>query len=588
MLADENLNDRVRKLLNAEEILGDVAGWAWSWDNSGALGDNLSSKADEEFSMKITTKNFRALILCSIVATLAACSGGSSGGGLGRVPPPPPGGGTDWQPGVFLDADTYFAQCAAPRAGIDPATGAPYPDVAGTILDENNFLRSFSNYIYLWYNEIVDRDPSLYNDPLTYFDLLKTTATTPSGADKDKFHFTYDTEEYFQLSQGGVSAGYGANWAILSPTPPREIVVAYSEPNSPATDVGLIRGATVLEIDGFDINTNTQAGVDAINAGLFPETGETHTFVVQDLGAANSRTIEMTAAEITNAMVQNVRVLDTPTGRVGYMTFNRHRAPAEEALVNAVNLLNAGPGIDDLVLDIRYNGGGFLDIAGQLAYMIAGPAQTAGQTFELSQFNDKHPVTDPFTGAPLTPTPFHDETLGFDALPAGDPLPTLNLTRVFVLTGSETCSASEAIMNGLRGVDFEVIQIGSTTCGKPYGFYPVDNCGTTYFTVQLRGVNAKNFGDYTDGLFPGAPNSLDQSELPGCSVADDFTNPLGVAAEGRFAAALAYRDGQACPAVSGLGPTPGLSKTSGVLRPTDGVVYRSPFDSNRIMRQPQR
>ena len=536
--------------------------------------------------MKISTKYFRALILCSIFAALAACGGGSGGGGLGR--PPPPGGGTDWQAGVFLDADTYFAECAAPRSGTDPFTGQL--DVQGTTLDENNFLRSFSNDIYLWYSEIVDRDPSLYNDPLTYFDLLRTTATTPSGADKDKFHFTYDTEEYFQLSQGGVSAGYGANWAILSPTPPREIVVAYSEPNSPATDVGLLRGATVLEIDGFDINTNEPAGIDALNDGLFPETGETYTFVVQDLGAANSRTIVMMAEEVTNAMVQNVRVIDRPDGsHVGYMTFNYHRAPAEEALVNAINQLKAEAApeiVNDLVLDIRYNGGGFLDIASELAYMIAGD-QTVGRNFETLQFNDKHPETNPFTDDQLTPVPFYDVTLGFDALPAGDPLPTLNLSRVFVLTGSGTCSASEAIMNGLRGVDFEVIQIGSTTCGKPYGFYPGHNCGTSYFTVQFRGVNQKNFGDYTDGFSPANTAANVGTVVPGCSVADDFSQLLGDPTEGRLAAALAYRDGQACPAASGLGPTPGLSKTSGALRPTDGVVYRSPFDSNRIMRQSQ-
>ena len=54
----------------------------------------------------------------------------------------------------------------------------------------------------------------------------------------------------------------------------------------------------------------------------------------------------------------------------------------------------------------------------------------------------------------------------------------------------------------LRGIDIEVIQIGSTTCGKPYGFYGLDNCGTTYFTVQFRGVNAKGYGDYSDGFSP--------------------------------------------------------------------------------------
>ena len=532
--------------------------------------------------MNIISAYTRSLVLISTLMTLAACGGGSSG----SLANPPPPVGSGWQQGVFLDADSFFAQCQAPRAGINPATGAAYPDVAGTILDENNFLRSFNNDIYLWYSEVVDRDPGLYNDPLTYFDLLRTTATTPSGADKDKFHFTYDSEEYFQLSQGGVSAGYGANWAVLSATPPREIVVAYSDSNSPATDVNLVRGAIILEIDGFDINVGTQEGVDGLNAGLYPELGETHDFVVQDLGSAVSRSISMTAEEVTNAMVQNVNVLVMPdTTRVGYMTFHRHRAPAEEALVDAINQLNAGPGIDDLVLDIRYNGGGFLDIASELAYMIAG-GQTAGREFETLQFNDKHPVTDPFTGVAITPMPFHNTAQGF-TLPDGQALPTLNLSRVFVLTGSGTCSASEAIMNGLRGVDVEVIQIGSTTCGKPYGFYPVDNCGTTYFTVQFRGVNEKGFGDYTDGFSPTNTAANVGTVVPGCSVADDFDSPLGVVTEGRLAAALAYRDGQACPAASGFGPTPGLSKTTAAPRPADGVVYRSLWDSNRIIRRQQ-
>ena len=175
------------------------------------------------------------------------------------------------------------------------------------------------------------------------------------------------------------------------------------------------------------------------------------------------------------------------------MLFNDHIATAEQALIDAVNQLNAdaSPGvIADLVLDIRYNGGGFLATASQLAYMIAGVGPTAGQTFEITEFNDKHPATDPVTGQPITPFPFFNTTLGppfnGNGGVAGQVLPTLDLSRVYVLTGPGTCSASEAVMNSLRGVDVEVIQIGSTTCGKPYGFYPTDNCGTTYFTVQFR------------------------------------------------------------------------------------------------------
>ncbi|MFM9598141.1 hypothetical protein ACKI1O_53780, partial [Streptomyces scabiei] len=69
---------------------------------------------------------------------------------------------------------------------------------------------------------------------------------------------------------------------------------------------------------------------------------------------------------------------------------------------------------------------------------------------------------------------FTDEFIGFadnPGLTPGTPLPSLNLERVYLLTTSSTCSASEAIINGLQGIDIEVIQIGAGTCGKPYGFY---------------------------------------------------------------------------------------------------------------------
>ena len=529
---------------------------------------------------------FRFVSVAIFLATLVACGGG--GDGDGSVPP------AGWQPGVFLDANTFYAQCESPRSGIDPATGRAYPDLQGITTDENNFLRSFSHETYLWYSEITDRDPSLYDDTLTYFDLLRTTATTPSGAPKDKFHFTYDTDVYYQLSQSGASAGYGAVWALLAASPPREIVVAYTEPNSPAVApaVNLVRGEEIISVDGAAVVDGDPA---VLNAAFWPDdAGENHTFVVRNPDTMMERTITMTSEIITSAPVQGVDVIETLTGDVGYMVFNDHIATAEQALIDAVNQLNAyngGQGIDDLVLDIRYNGGGYLAIASQFAYMIAGPAATAGRTFELLQFNDQHPVTNPITGAAISPTPFYSTTLGppFNGGSAGQPLPTLGLPRVFVLTGSGTCSASEAIMNGLRGVDVEVIQIGSTTCGKPYGFYPQDNCGTTYFTIQFRGVNEKDFGDYTDGFSPNnTPANQAGTVIPGCSVADDFSKQLGDSTEDRLATALAYRDGGACPAASGLLPD-ALSKadspsTAAEVAPQEVIVPKSPWHTNRIMR----
>ncbi|MGB5367640.1 MAG: S41 family peptidase [Polyangiales bacterium] len=522
------------------------------------------------------------LVIAIVAVVMAGC-------GEGMTPPPNGTGGTGgymWQPGVFLPETLFEARCEIPRSGTNPAPGEPYPDVQGTITDENNFLRSYSNRTYLWYDEIIDQNPALFGDPIAYFDVLRTFALTPSDQPKDRFHFTIDSEDWFAFSQSGVSVGYGVQWVLISTMPPREVVVAYTEPDSPATepDVDLVRGAKVLSIDGFDINIDTPAGIDALNAGLFPsEAGEAHTFVVEDSGSQDSRSVTMTSALVESMPVRDVQVLDTPTGRVGYVLFNDHIATAELGLVDAVDQLNAGEGVDDLVLDVRYNGGGFLVLASQLSYMIAGPGSTIDRTFELAQFNDQHPDTNPVTGGPITPFPFLDATLGppFNA-PPDQPLPTLDLPRVFIISGPGTCSASESIMNGLQGVDVEVIQIGSTTCGKPYGFYPTDNCGTTYFTIQFRGVNDKGVGDYGDGFSPQNTQGTVGTVLPGCSVADDFTAELGDPSEARLAAALDYRDFQTCPEPSGLAS--GLSvKSDAPLRATDGIVPKSPWHTNRIL-----
>ena len=260
----------------------------------------------------------------------------------------------------------------------------------------------------------------------------------------------------------------------------------------------------------------TGSDTDTLNAGLYPSTvGESHEFVVRDLDATETRTVTLTAAEVVAQPVQHVRTLETASGPVGYMLFTTHIAPAEAQLVEAIRQFETDA-VTDLVVDLRYNGGGYLDIANQLAFMIAGPAAAGGRTFDELRFNDKHTMFNPVTGEALTPTPFHRTTLGFsDGLAAGEALPTVDLERVYVLTTGDTCSASEAIINGLRGIDIEVIQVGTTTCGKPFGFYPEDNCGTTYFTVQFQSVNAKEFGEYPDGFSPANLGRVEGVDVPG-------------------------------------------------------------------------
>ena len=453
-----------------------------------------------------------------------------------------------WVRGVFEEAALFRNSCAVPRTGIDASTDSAYVDRQGTTRDENNWLRSWSDHTYLWYAEIVDTDPDCCDTP-TYFELMKTMQTTPSGAAKDRFHFSMDTEEWNELSQSGVSAGYGARFAVLAPRPPRDIRVAYTQPNSPAThaDAAFVRGTKILAIDGVDaVHAPSRAEVDVLNAGLFPsELGEDHDFTVVDPGSSVRRTVTLRSASITSDPVQHVRVIETDAGAVGYLLFLDHIATAEKRLFDSIAEL-AEAEIEDLVLDIRYNGGGYTVIANQLAYMIAGASAAQGHVFSELRFNDKHTAFNPVTGAVLRPTLFQTTGAGL-SVAQGEPLPTLDLDRVFVLTGPGTCSASEAIINGLRGIDVEVILIGETTCGKPHGFYPTDNCGTTYFTVQFELVNGTGFGDYAGGFTPDNAPSPDAVPVAGCAVGDDFNHAFGDTREARLNAALAYRSDTSCP-----------------------------------------
>lgn len=291
----------------------------------------------------------------------------------------------------------------------------------------------------------------------------------------------------------------------------------------------------------------------------------------------------MESAQINTDAVPETRILDTDSGPVGYLLFTDHILTAEQQLVDAITEMRDS-NVTDLILDLRYNRGGYLYLANQISYMIAG-AGVSGRTFSSLEFNKKNPGVNPVTGGAVSPDPFLTTTTE-NASPAGAALPTLELSgqRVFVLTTNSTCSASEAIINGLRGVDIEVIQFGSTTCGKPYGFYPQDNCGTTYFTTQFRSVNAAGFGDYPDGFSPANSNeSTVGVTLPGCQAIDDFS-PLGEITEPMLAAALAYREnGGQCSEASSQATTRGIVSS---LNRDSLIGPKGNFPGNMYIRPP--
>jgi len=525
------------------------------------------------------------------VGSAEVCSPARSAASASGTTLPPPVGEAK-----FAASTSFANQCQMPRsAGASNAfTGVPYNDSAGSLKTELDWIRSFVNETYLWYDEVPATDLALYGVGATvpfyepannavsqrllgngadvtqaFFNSQRTPLSTPSGKPKDRFHFTYPTAEWEALLQTGTSVGYGFEAALLSAAPPRKIVVAFTAPRSVAATNGITRGTELLSVDGVDVVNGS--AVDTINEGLFaPVSGKTYTFDILDPGSSTRRTVSLTAGPITLPSVQNVAILPTPTGSVGYLLFNDHIVPAESQLIDAINEFKAadgGTGVRDLVVDLRYNGGGLLRIASQLGYMIAGSTTTQGKVFEQFRFNRKNP----FGLDDSSATPF------LSVSNANVPLPQLSLARVFVLTSAGTCSASEALINGLRGVGVEVIQIGGTTCGKPYGFFPTENCGTTYFAVQFEGVNHVGFGDYPDGFVPGGTASLATS-VPGCAVADDFTRQLGDPLEGRLAAALRYRTDGTCPLA---GVTASAKRAGSITVLSDPQLVKSPVRENR-------
>ena len=477
-----------------------------------------------------------------------------------------------WVANQFEPAASYKNRCANPRINVrNPFTGKDYQDQQGSVLAENFWLRSWNNNTYLWYKEVTDTNPENYAHPVDYFRQLKSNAIDAQGELIDKYHYAVDTADYIERTEAGVRSGYGISFHISSYQPPRKITVRYIEPNSPADDAGIKRGTQILEVDDIDLVNATFTEFQTI-VGNFSTTkiGDTHTLRFINNDAIHAQKVTMTAAEINIQPVQNVEIIvdNESNEKIGYLLFNEHITKAEQPLIDAFNDFKDEK-VDDLILDLRYNGGGAAYLASGIAAMISSRATTKDKVFSKSSMNDKHHDIDPFSSEPIQPLPFIYQDR------SGKNLPQLGLSRVFIITSEETCSASELIINGLRGIDVEVIQIGSTTCGKPYGFYPTDNCGITYMSVNFKGVNHKGFGDYTNGFSPANEAQTVGVKIAGCYALDDFTHPLGTPEENKIATALAYRKTGVCPTVHAR---PASAKTS-----QEGFTIEPEWINNAIM-----
>lgn len=249
--------------------------------------------------------------------------------------------------------------------------------------------------------------------------------------------------------------------------------------------------------------------------------------------------------------VPQAKVVTSAGGRrVGYIEFIDHAYGAQDDLIVAFQQVRSGQA-QDLVLDLRRNSGGYLYVALAAASMVTGPA-SQGQVFEQLRYSDKRAAETAASTLRYSGQVQYAETQN----PVGTQLPQLGLPRLYVLTSKLTASSSESIINGLRGIDMQVILVGDRTYGKPYGFRERDNCGYAFFPVEFQGFNAKGFGDYTAGF------------QPTCAVADAPNQPRGSATDPVFAAALVHVDSGACPPGTANPPQAGILPKTETAQPS--------------------
>jgi hypothetical protein len=424
------------------------------------------------------------------------------------------------------------ALCAVPvllaacGGGGGDGPGSGPPPLTCSVADQNVWLRDYFNENYYWYALAPNPSPAGFTTVESYFDALLYQggdlipggggATWPS----DRYSDFQSTASFNQFFGDGRTLGYGVavNGLEAVANNATRLFVRYVEPNSSAAltggiSGGLRRGDEILAINGTPVAT--LIANDDFSALTPNVQGDLLNLQVKR-GTNPAITVVLAATVFDLTPVQNGARLQTLGGRVfGYVfvkdMINQADAPLAAKMAEFRNL-----GVQDLVIDLRYNGGGLVSTGSKVASYASGSRAT-GQVYTRLLYNDKQQT--------------NNENYLFT-----NPNAWSGFARAYVLAGERTCSASEQVINGLRGVGINVVAIGNTTCGKPVGFLPADGgCGTTYSVVNFEGVNALNQGRYFDGLGPT------------CAVAEDFSKPIGALDDPLLTTAAFHMDNGACP-----------------------------------------
>jgi carboxyl-terminal processing protease len=352
------------------------------------------------------------------------------------------------------------------------------------------FTADTFNDIYLWYESMPAVDLTTIKTPDDYINKVKYI--------KDRWSFTMSYTDMMNLLQDGVTTGWGAGLGFDDQNILR-ILFVYD--NSAMGKAGVKRGWQIKAINGKTVASMTDSEVNS----AFNNAGNSFSFIKNDSSEA---TIQMTKGAIVINSVQYSTIFQKGSKKIGYLVFSDFLGSSVKELNTAFDNFS-NQGITDMILDLRYNGGGTLDCADSLVAMLAGKPDK-DKVYNTLTYNNKHTRMG------------YQSTIGLKSN-------SIQLDKIVVITTSSTASASELVISGLKPY-LNMKLIGSTTHGKPVGMNIEGDTklNIAVAPISFRNVNSQGYSDYFDGI----PVDF--------SVKDNVTQDWGDLSDACLTAALNY------------------------------------------------
>ena len=390
--------------------------------------------------------------------------------------------------------------------------------IQANTLKIQDFVWKAMNVFYLYKSDVPDLADDRFTSNEDFTQFLNSFDAPESLFNNllrndDRFSTIVSDFRVLESAFQGVTLSNGMRFGLVLIQDTNQVFgyVRYVVPNSSASAQGVERGMIFNQVSGTNLTDTNFVEL------LSPEQ---YSIGLAELGngqlVSTGESISLTKTELTENPVHIATTLNINGQNIAYLMYNAFRSNFESELNQAFGDFLAD-GATDLVLDLRYNGGGSIETAKDLASMITG--QFEGQLFALERFNDN----------------FDNQTLFFDDQTAdGENINNLNLSRVFVLTSGSSASASELVINSLTPY-IDVIQIGTNTVGKFQGsttlydspnFRRQDaNPGHFYALLPLilEIENADGFTGFVDGL---EPNVFQQEDFFNLGELGNPTEPL--------------------------------------------------------------